>query len=93
MLHFKLAQAYAQAGKPKQAETEQKLADEIREIRKEFADLHQAAWDRPDDAAVRLRLAELAGKLGRPDLADVWLKSAAALTPLPMPPSSTAGPP
>jgi tetratricopeptide (TPR) repeat protein len=92
MLHFKLAQAYAQSGKPKQAETEQKLADEIREIRKEFADLHQAAWDRPDDAAIRLRLAELAGKLGRPDLADVWLKSAAALAPIPTP-SSTADPP
>jgi hypothetical protein len=54
-------------------------------VRKEFADLHQAAWDRPGDVQVRLRLATLAQELDRPDLADVWLRSAAALQPLATP--------
>lgn len=82
LAHFKLAQAYSQADQKEQAEAEQKLADKIRELRKEFADLHQVAWDRPRDVQVRLRLASLANELDRPDLADVWLKSAAALEPL-----------
>jgi tetratricopeptide (TPR) repeat protein len=81
--HFKLAQAYAQAGQPERAAAEQKIADRIREVRKVFADLHQTAWDNPEDARIRLRLAQLAKELGRPDLELVWLKAAAALQPLP----------
>jgi tetratricopeptide (TPR) repeat protein len=77
--HFKLAQAFAQAGNEESAQSAQEQAEEIRQIRLEFAKLHQEAWDRPRDGAVRLRLAELAHHLGRPDLADVWMKSAAAL--------------
>lgn len=82
MVHFQLAQAHSQADQPKQAEKEQNTAERIRTLRKEFAELHQAAWDQPRNAQIRLRLAELATELGRPDLADVWLKSAAALAPL-----------
>ena len=82
MVHLKLAQALTQVQKPRQAEAEHKLAERLRSIREEFAQLHRDAWDRPGDIAVRLRLAELAKELGRPDLADVWLKSAAALQPL-----------
>jgi tetratricopeptide (TPR) repeat protein len=80
--HFKLAQAYAQSGQPELAEVEQKTADQIRQVRQEFSELHQAAWDNPRDMGVRLRLAQLAKELGRPDLEEVWLKSAAALQPL-----------
>jgi tetratricopeptide (TPR) repeat protein len=92
LAHFKLAQAYSQAGKQDRAQIEQKLADQIREVRKEFADLHQAAWDRPRDFQVRLRLATLAQELDRPDLADVWLRSAAALQPLAIPDSENPPP-
>ncbi|MCI0359911.1 MAG: tetratricopeptide repeat protein [Planctomycetaceae bacterium] len=85
LAHFKLAQAYTQLGQQDRGNAEQKLADQIREVRKEFADLHQVAWDRPHDVQVRLRLAALAKELDRPDLADVWLRSAAALQPLATP--------
>ena len=90
-VHFKLAQAYAQAGQPDLAAAEQNLTEEIRKLRQEFADLHQAAWNEPHDAAVRLRLVALAQELDRPDLAEVWLKSAAALQPLPAS-AAAAGP-
>ena len=77
--HFKLAQAYGKAGEDGLAESEQKTAETIRVIRQEFAQLHKAAWERPYDIEVRLRLSALAKQLERPDLADVWLRSAAAL--------------
>jgi len=80
-VHFKLSQAYSQAGDAEASKSEQAVAEKIRAIRQEFADLHQAAWDRPGDAEVRLRLAAIARELDRPDLADVWLRSAAALQP------------
>jgi hypothetical protein len=79
MAHFKLAQAYSQTGKEELAKAEQETTERIRLLRLEFAQLHQTAWDRPRDAQVRLRLAELARELDRPDLADVWLKSADSL--------------
>jgi tetratricopeptide (TPR) repeat protein len=79
--HFKLAQAYAHAGDDERSKIEQEMAEKIRVIRHEFAQLHKAAWERRGDAAVRLRLATLARELDRPDLADVWLRSAAALQP------------
>jgi tetratricopeptide (TPR) repeat protein len=82
MAHLKLAQAYSQSGQSELAEAEQKKADDIRELRRVFAELHQAAWDSPEDIQVRLRLAEIAKALGRPDLEEVWLRSAAALRPL-----------
>jgi len=82
LAHLKLAQALSQASEPDLAQAEQKKADYIRELRRVFSELHQVAWDSPDDIQVRLRLAELAKELGRPDLEEVWLRSAAALQPL-----------
>jgi tetratricopeptide (TPR) repeat protein len=87
---FKLSQAYAQAGNEASAKEAGKVAEEIRKVRKEFADLHQVAWDNPLDPQVRLRLAALAKDLNRPDLAAVWIKSANAL--LPPPDSATPSP-
>jgi tetratricopeptide (TPR) repeat protein len=79
--HMKLAQALALAGRQAEAAAEQKRSDHLREVRRVFAELHEAAWDNPEDAQVRLRLAQLAGELGRPDLEQVWLKAASALQP------------
>ncbi len=86
---MKLAQALALAGRHEQAAAEQKQADHLREVRRVFAELHEAAWDNPEDAQVRLRLAQLAGELGRPDLEQVWLKAAAALQPAALQPAAT----
>jgi tetratricopeptide (TPR) repeat protein len=82
LAHFKLSQAYAQANRPELAAKERKTADYLRDVRKVFAELHTAAWDNPEDANIRLRLAQLAKELGRTDLEQMWLKSAAALQPL-----------
>jgi len=81
LAHFKLHQAYVKSGDASKAEAERLAAEQIRVLRQEFADLHQEAWDKPNDPGVRLRLASIAQKLNRPDLAEVWLKSANALRP------------
>lgn len=79
--HFRLAQAYANAGEPELSAAAGAEAEKIRVLRHEFAQLHREAWDRPGDINVRSRLAELAQELGRPELAGVWLRAAAALKP------------
>jgi tetratricopeptide (TPR) repeat protein len=81
LAHFRLQQAYVKSGDEAKAKAEREAAEQIRLLRQEFADLHQEAWSKPNDAGVRLRLASIAQKLNRPDLAEVWLKSANALRP------------
>lgn len=81
LAHFKLHQAYVKAGDEAPAKAERDEAERIRLLRQEFALLHQEAWDNPEDRGVRLRLASMAQQLNRPDLAEVWLKSANALRP------------
>lgn len=78
---FKLSQAYARVDNEERAKAVGKVAEEIRAIRKEFADLHQVAWNNPHDRQARLRLAELAKELDQPKLAEMWIKSANALLP------------
>lgn len=73
------ARALATVGRETEAVRAQEEAERIRRVRAEFAELHQKAWDAPRDPAIRLRLAEVAESLGRPDLARVWREAAAAL--------------
>lgn len=74
-----LARALATVGRDEESRREQAEGEAIRTLRAEFAELHQKAWDAPRDAAVRLRLAEVADALGRPDLGRVWREAAAAV--------------
>lgn len=78
--HLTLARAFAQVGREDDAAREQEVADGIRTLRKEFADLHKQAWENPEDPQVRMQLAAMAGQLGRPDLAEVWRAAATAVS-------------
>lgn len=82
LAHFKLHQAYVKSGDEARANSAKNAAERIRVLRQEFAQLHEEAWDKPEDREVRLRLASMAQQLNRPDLAEVWLKSADALQPV-----------
>jgi len=79
LARFRLAQACDGAGREGDAAREYAEAERIRKTRKEFSELHQAAWDAPGDAAVRRRLAAVAASLGRPDREAVWLDAARAI--------------
>lgn len=79
LARLRLAQALAGSGRDDEAAGERAEAERIRALRREFADLHQEAWNAPGDAAVRRRLAARAAELGRPDLERVWLDAAEAI--------------
>lgn len=85
--HFKLQQAYTQAGDTERAAAENATAKQIRALREEFATAHQDAWDHPQDRNVRLRLAAMAQQLDMPEIANDWLKAANALVANPAPES------
>ena len=86
LARLKLAQAYAGCGREAEADEARAEAERIRALRREFADLHQEAWTKPADTAVRRRLAAMAAALDRPDLEEVWLEAAAALEAVRKPP-------
>jgi hypothetical protein len=56
-------------------------AEELRKDLDRITELTKEAMAKPWDAAVRLRLAELSERLGKPELAAVWRKAAAACQP------------
>lgn len=78
---FQLAQAYRRLGNREQAEKHNQLAEQIKQIRLEFSELHQRAAEQPSDAEVRYRLGHIAQQLDQPDLARLWLQAALALDP------------
>lgn len=76
--HFLLAQAYAGAGRKADAEAANVRADELRRDLDILSALSRQATARPWDPAVRLRLAEVFDRIGKPELAQMWRSAAAA---------------
>ena len=77
-VHYLLAQAYSAAGR--QAEAAKTLA-RAEDLRKDFdlmTRLSRDAIEKPWDPGVRLQLAELSDRLGKPQLAAMWRSAAAA---------------
>lgn len=74
--HHVLARALAAAGRDDVATECAARAEAIRERRHRFAELHREAWEHPWDPDVRLRLADAAAAIGRPDLEQVWRAAA-----------------
>ncbi len=66
------AQALLRAGRQQEGQAEQARADQLRKLRERFSQLHEQAFEKIYDAAVRRELAKVAQQLGRNDLADVW---------------------
>jgi tetratricopeptide (TPR) repeat protein len=77
----RLAHAYESLNRPTDAASQRHLAEQTRVLLRELTDLSQAAQDRPWDPAVRRRLAEVCRKLDKKDLAEMWLRAAAACPP------------
>lgn len=84
--HFLLAGAYAGVNRKDDASRETARAEAIRRDLDRITQLSREAMDRPWDPIVRRQLAELADRLGKPELAAVWRKAAAACSaPAPRP--------
>ena len=80
-LYGRMADILASTGQHDQADITRSRSAELMALQTRFTDLHQQAIERPDDAAVRLQLAETAELLGRNGIARMWYQAAAGLAP------------
>jgi predicted Zn-dependent protease len=78
-----LAQVYEALGRSAEAKEQRRLQEQTRKMLDEMSKLSTDAIDKPWDAAVRIRLAELCAKLDKPNEAAMWRKSAAQCPPAP----------
>src|SRR5262249_23964177 len=75
---YQLAIAYEHLGRRAEAAEQRRLLEQSQRGFQELSDLNQEAIRKPADSGVRRRLAEVCGRLGKPDLARMWLRAAAA---------------
>jgi tetratricopeptide (TPR) repeat protein len=76
--HYLLAQVYGALGRKGDAARETARVEELRQDFGRLTALSREAMERPWDAGVRLQLADLSDRLGRPKLAEMWRAAAAA---------------
>ncbi len=67
------------SGEKDRGEQEIRKATELKDVFLKFADLHQEAIKRPQDAALRVDIGRLAEQLGKPGLAKNWYRVALGL--------------
>ena len=77
-VHYLLAQAYAGAGRKAEAAKTSDRAEELRKDMELITKLSREAIDKPWDSVIRLQLAEVSDRLGKPQLAAMWRSAAAA---------------
>jgi predicted Zn-dependent protease len=75
---YQLALAYAALGRPQEAAEQQRLLKQTEDLLKQWADLNQEADAKPTDPQIRRRLAEVCTELGKPEMAQRWLRAADA---------------
>ncbi|MBC7965364.1 MAG: tetratricopeptide repeat protein [Fuerstia sp.] len=80
-LFGRMADILATTGQTEQAAVARSRSAELMKLQTHFAELHQQAIARPEDFAVRLRLAETAESLGRAGIAGMWYQAASGLAP------------
>jgi len=81
LVRYKLIQAYERAGRKDLARGQVQAMNELRQLRTQFAELHNKAMKDPVSADIRYQLGVLANKLGKPELAYTWFTAALALQP------------
>ena len=80
---YQLAQAWQRLGQPDKYKQEMARHDKSQKLKQELTEKNLEANRAPDNAEVRDRLADLCDALGKPDLASMWRRAAAACRRLP----------
>lgn len=75
---YQLAQVYERLGRRPEAAEQRRHLEQSQRLYTELSDLNQEALQKPLDAGVRRRLAAMCRQLGKLDLAQMWLRAAAA---------------
>ncbi len=78
-VHLRLADLLAACGRADDAAGARQRANEWAVVHEEFTGLHQQLVKDTANAKLRLRLAQLAQRMQRPELAQVWARAAAGL--------------
>jgi tetratricopeptide (TPR) repeat protein len=75
---YQLVQAYQMLGRAREAAEQQRLLEQTQGYLAELTKLNAEIAERPWDAAVRARMAEICDKLDKPEMAAMWRQAAAA---------------
>jgi len=75
-IRYQLAQALQLASQSEASEQERRKAEELQRVLEEITNCSRDAVERPWDAGLRLRLAELCDRMQRPELAAMWREAA-----------------
>jgi tetratricopeptide (TPR) repeat protein len=81
---YQLTLTYERLGRADEAAEQRRLCQQTKNDLAEMERLNEEAINRPWDAAVRRRLAELCHKLDQPEQARMWLRAAEACGPAPL---------
>jgi tetratricopeptide (TPR) repeat protein len=73
---YQLALVYERLGRRTEAAEQRGLMDKSQRLFLDLIELNQQAIDKPTDAKIRRRLAEVCDKLGKHELAQMWLRAA-----------------
>jgi tetratricopeptide (TPR) repeat protein len=73
---YQLALLCTKQKRQAEADEQFRLLATSQQLFRELSDLNQQAIERPRDAAVRRRLADVCSQLNKPELAQMWLKAA-----------------
>ena len=76
--HYLMGQAYSGVGRPDDAARSFARVESLKKSLDRMTVLTKEAMEKPTDGKVRLELAELSEALGKPKLALMWRKAAAA---------------
>ena len=74
---YQLARAYQLLGRNKEATEQYDRLEQSRRFLEALSNLNKEAIEKPNNVAIRLRLAELCEKLQKPRLAEMWRRAAA----------------
>lgn len=77
---FQLAQALEALDRKAEAAEQRRLGQQTQDYLAQLTELNRKAFNDPWDGAVRRQLAEVCQKLGKTDLAAMWLQAAQACT-------------
>jgi tetratricopeptide (TPR) repeat protein len=73
---YQLALLYTKHKRQAEADEQFRLLAKSQQLFRELSDLNQQAIEKPRDAGVRRRLADVCSQLNKPELAQMWLKAA-----------------
>lgn len=80
-VRYQLARAYQQLGQTELAQEQVEAMQALRPLRMRFTELHEQAIEDSTDAEIRYELGVVAGELGKPELARLWLTAALGMDP------------